>query len=48
MQAATKAGIDPSTIVRAERTGKWPAQHRTREALMRALGVRLPRKAVRS
>ena len=45
IQLAGLAKISLGTIVRAERTGQWPKQHRTRKALMRALGVRAPKGA---
>lgn len=39
LAVAAAARIDISTIVRAEKAGRWPAQRRTREALQRALGL---------
>ena len=36
---ADRAGVCLSTIVRAERLGRWPRSQAIREAILRALGL---------
>lgn len=38
-EVAVMASISLPTVQAAERTGQWPAQRRTRQALARALGL---------